>query len=150
MTETQTPRSDAPQVTAVGPDTTGWVGWIFFAGILLWMVGFFQIIAGIVAIANPSYFAVKSGSLVVHANYTGWGWVHLAVGVTALFAGYGVMVGRFWARVFGISLAGVSAVVNLAFMQASPVWSVLVIGIDVLSIYALAVHGGEAAQESEE
>jgi hypothetical protein len=150
MTQTQTPRSDAPQVSAVGPEPTGWVGWIFFAGILLWMVGFFQIIAGIVAIANPSYFAVKSGSLVVHMNYTGWGWVHLAIGVTALFAGYGVMVGRLWARIFALSLAGLSALVNLAFMQASPVWSVLVIAIDVLTIYALAVHGAEAAVASEE
>lgn len=150
MTEMDRARTDAPQVTAVGPDPTGWVGWIFFAGILLWMVGFFQIIAGIVAIANPSYFAVKSGSLVVHASYTGWGWVHLAVGVGALFAGYGVMVGRLWARIFGISLAGLSAVVNVAFSRGSPVWTTMVVILDVITIYALAVHGAEAAVQSEE
>lgn len=149
MTEMQRAQGETAQVSAVGPDTTGWVGWIFFAGILLWMVGFFQIIAGIVAIANPSYFAVRSGSLVVHMSYTGWGWVHLAIGVTALFAGYGVMVGRLWARIFGISLAGLSAVANLAFSRGSPVWSTIVIALDVVTIYALAVHGAEAAQQAE-
>jgi hypothetical protein len=53
------------------------------------------------------------------------------------------MMGRTWARVVGIVLAAVSAIVNIGFIYASPVWAVIVITLDVIVIYALAVHGRE-------
>lgn len=64
------------------------------------------------------------------------GWITFAVG-----AGVGVMTGQTWARTVGIVFAAVSALVNLAFVAAYPFWSVIVIFVDVVVIYALAVHG---------
>lgn len=125
------------------PKPTGWVGWILFAGIMLILDGIFQAIAGLVAIFNDDYFLVLSDELVVRVNYTAWGWIHLIVGVLVLLAGFGVLTGQLWARVVGVILAGISAIVNLAFLAAHPVWSVIIIAIDIVVIYALCVHGKE-------
>jgi hypothetical protein len=38
----------------------------------------------------------------------------------------------------------VSAIAELAFIAAYPIWSTIVIALDVIVIYALAVHGKEA------
>jgi hypothetical protein len=70
--------------------------------------------------------------------------VHLLGGVLAVVAGAGNLSGAHrWARTTGVVVAGLSAVVNLGFLAASPVWSMLLIGIDVLVIDALTVHGWE-------
>ena len=57
--------------------------------------------------------------------------------------GYGVLVGQTWARVTGVILAVINAVVNMVFAPAYPIWAIIVITLDVLIIYALAVHGRE-------
>ena len=125
------------------PEPTGWVGWLFFAGVIMILVGIFQAIAGLVALFNSSYFLVPSADLVVAVNYTGWGWVHLIAGILLLLAGFGVLTGQTWARVVGVVLAGISALLNIAFLAAYPLWSVVVIALDVIIIYALCVHGRE-------
>ena len=125
------------------PEPSGWVGWIFFAGVIMILGGTFQAIAGLVALFNSSYFLVPSTDLVVSVNYTGWGWVHLIAGILVVLAGFGVLTGQTWARILGVVLAGISALLNLAFLAAYPVWSVIVIALDVIIIYALCVHGRE-------
>lgn len=127
------------------PEPTGWVGWILFAGIIMILAGVFQAIAGLVAILNERYYLVPAENLVVAVNYTGWGVVHLIVGILLVLVGFGVMTGQLWARITGIILAGLSAIVHLGFIAAFPVWSAIVIALDIVIIYALAVHGREAA-----
>lgn len=148
MTETQATGTGAVGVPRqrgqeAPPAPTGWVGWIFFAGIVMVLVGIFQIIAGVVALLNSGYYLVPASNLAVAVSYPVWGWVHLAVGIVILVTGFGVMTGQTWARVIGIVLAGLSAIVNLGFLAAFPAWSVIVIVLDVVVIYALAVHGRE-------
>jgi hypothetical protein len=121
----------------------GFSGWAWFAGGLMGLVGLFSIMTGIVALAGGDYFTVPTRSLVVDASYTTWGWVHLILGIVALAAGGGIAFGNTAARVVGVGLAAVSAVVNLAFLPAAPVASTLLIGMDVFLIYAITVHGDE-------
>ena len=123
------------------PDPTGWTGWVVFASFIMIMLGCFQAIEGLVAIFNDEFYAVGKRGLVVHVDYTVWGWVHLVLGVLVFIAGIGVLSGNVAARALGVILAGISAVVNLAFIAAYPVWSTIIITIDVLVIYALTVHG---------
>lgn len=123
-------------------EVTGWAGWAGFAGILMLLVGVFQGILGLVALLNDTFYVVGAEGLLVF-DYTTWGWAHLLFGVFLVIAGMSVLQGKAFGRTVGIILAFLSAVANLAFISAHPVWAVIVIVIDVLIIYALAVHGGE-------
>src|SRR4029453_4465132 len=116
------------------PEPTGWVGWIVFSGVLMTMLGMFQLIMGFFALFKEDYSLVGRTGLVVELDYTAWGWVHMIFGIVILLAGFGVLAGQMWARVVGIILAVVSAVANIAFLAAYPVWSVIVITLDVLVI----------------
>ena len=122
---------------------SGWVGWVIFASVVMITLGLFHIIDGLVAIFEKGYYLVTSSHLMVHIDYAAWGWVHLAIGVLFLLTGFGVLAGLLWARVIGIALAVVSAIVNLAFLAAYPVWGVILIALDIVVIYALAMHGRE-------
>jgi hypothetical protein len=152
MTETRRTPESAGNGAAYGShrevEPTAWVGWIWFAGVMMIMLGTFEAIAGLVALFNDEYYLVTRNDLVVSLDYTTWGWVHLLLGVVVAAAGLGVMVGQMWARVVGILVALISAIVNIAFLAAYPVWSTIIITVDVLVIYALTVHGRETKAES--
>ena len=123
--------------------TTGWVGWISFAGVLMVLVGVFHIIDGLVALFEDDYFLVGRSGLVVNVDFTAWGWVHLIAGAVIVVAGCVVFTGKVWARAIGVLLAMASAIVNVGFLAAYPLWSATMITIDMLVIWALTVHGGE-------
>lgn len=146
MSDTQERTShttDGPYRPRRREEPTGWVGLIIFGGIMMLMMGAFQIIEGVVALFNDEYYLVTRNGLIVSLDYTAWGWTHLIIGLIAVGAGIGVLLGQMWARVVGIIIAVVSALANIAFLSAYPVWSTIVIATDVLVIYALTVHGRE-------
>ena len=149
MREAQTGATQVPRQTR-GPERgertkepTGWVGWVFFGAMMLILLGSFQAIAGLVALFDQGYYLVSRNGLLVHVDYTAWGWVHLIVGLVALAAGIGLMTGQMWARVLGVVIALVSAIVNLGFLAAYPLWSITMIALDVIVIYAITAHGSE-------
>jgi hypothetical protein len=121
-------------------NASGWVGWVVFAAVIAITMGIYEAIMGLVAIFKDDYYLVGSSGLVVSVDYTVWGWVHLVIGLAALAGGIGLMQGRSWGRVVVIGLAGLSALVNLGFLSAYPLWSTIVIAFDVIIIYALTVH----------
>jgi hypothetical protein len=125
------------------PEPTGWTGWIVFASFMMFLLGAFQMVQGTVAILDDDYYAVTERGLVVNLDFTVWGWTHLLLGVLLIASGAGVLAGNLAARTVGVLLAGVSAIANMLFIAASPVWSIVVITVDVLVIYALTVHGRE-------
>jgi hypothetical protein len=135
--------SGGPAHTADRTRATGWVGWIIFAGVTMIVLGAFQVIEGLVAVFQRSYYLVTTGHLLVHVSYATWGWTHFGIGVALVLVGFGVMAAQMWARVLGIALAVISAIVNLAFISAYPVWGIIIIALDIVIIYALAVHGRE-------
>ena len=65
------------------------------------------------------------------------------VGVLVAFAGWGLLSGRTWARALAITLAVLSAIANFLFIPYYPFWSLLIITLDVIVIWAIAAHGGE-------
>ena len=107
------------------------------------LVGSFQVINGLVALFNSGYYVAPEQDLVVSVDFTAWGWTHMLLGALAIAAGFALMAGRMWARVMAIALALVSAIVNMAFIAAYPIWSLTVIAVDVLVIYAVTAHGSE-------
>ncbi len=116
--------------------------WVLFASVMLVIAGVFGIIIGLVALFNDEVFLVR-GDGIVAFDYVGWGWIHLILGIIVCMAGISVLSGRLWARFVGVLFAALSAISQIAFITAFPLWSVIIIGIDVVIIYALLVHGEE-------
>ncbi len=121
---------------------TGWVGWSYFAGFMMMLLGVLQSISGLTAIFRDEYYVATQDKLLL-LDFTAWGWVHLIIGIIVFMAGLEVMRGAVWARTLGVFLAGISLIANMGFLNAYPFWSILMIVIDILVIYALIVHGGE-------
>jgi hypothetical protein len=138
-----------PANTAVGqPEPlSGWAGWVIFAGVMMILLGIVAGIQGLVAIFDQGYYLARPDGLVLHIDYTRWGWGHLLLGLLIVLAGLGVLAGNTVARIVGIVLAVLSAVANIAFLAAYPIWSTIVIAIDVIVIYALCMHGRELRPE---
>jgi len=125
------------------PDPSGWTGWILFASFMMFMLGAFQVIQGLVGIFDDGYYAVTANGRLLNIDYTVWGWVHLLLGLLIVAAGVALLAGNMAARILAVALAGLSAIVNLVFIEATPIWSVIVIALDVLVIYSVTVHGRE-------
>ena len=124
-------------------ETSGWaVGFILFAAIMMIMAGFFQLLAGLVAIFENEFY-VATRNYLFQFDATTWGWIHLVLGVLVAFAGWGLLSGRTWARAVAITLALLSAIANFLFIPYYPFWSLLIITLYVFVIWAIAAHGGE-------
>ena len=142
----QQPVTPAPGSPDYAPPSA-WVGWTAFAGVMMVMIGTFHVFQGLVALFKDEYFLVGNEGLLVTVDYTGWGWTHIIAGLIVALAGFAVFAGKMWARIVGVILAVVSALVNVAFLSAYPIWSTLMIALDVVVILALTVHGSEIKAE---
>jgi hypothetical protein len=127
-------------------EQTAWVGWIAFAGFMMVMLGTFHAIQGLVALFKDQYFLVGKSGLTLSLDFTMWGWIHIIGGIIIAGAGIALFVGKMWARTVGVILAMASAIVNVSFLAAYPIWSAMMIGVDVLVIWAITVHGRELKQ----
>ena len=110
-----------------------------FAGVLMIVVGAFQAVEAFAAIVNDEYFVVLP-NYVFALDLTVWGWIHLLLGLGLVAIGVFVLRGESWARLAGIFVAAASAVLNFFWLPYSPWWALLIIGIDVLVIWALASY----------
>ena len=126
---------------SMSTDASGWVGWTLFAAVIMLLVGAFHVIQGLVALFKDDYYAVAPSGLILNVSYTSWGWIHIVGGLIVVAAGVALFTGKMWARILGTAMACVSAIVNIGFLSAYPLWSALVIFMDVAIIMALTVHG---------
>lgn len=125
------------------PARTGWVGWIYFGALVMVAGGIVQFINGLIALSHSgSVYLVPSGTA-VQVGMGGVGISFLIMGVVLAAAGIGVMSGKTWARALAVALAVLSVLANIAFFPAYPLWSAIVIVLDVVVIYALVAHGKE-------
>jgi hypothetical protein len=124
-------------------DTSGWAaGFTMFAAVIMIMAGVFQALQGLVGIFENEFY-VPTRNYLFQFDATTWGWTHLILGLLVAFAGWGLLSGRTWARVVGVTLAALSATVNFLFMPYYPVWAILIITVDIFVIWALTAHGRE-------
>ena len=127
------------------PTKVGWAeGLTVFAASLLMLVGIFQALQGLAAIINDQRFVV-TGNYIYKFDTTQWGWIHLILGAILILSGLGIMSGNVVARTVGVFVAALSAIANFAFIPYQPVWSIIIVTVDVLVIWALTVHGRELA-----
>ena len=129
---------------------TGWVGWIMFAATMMLILGGFHMFEGLVALFRNTEIAFPTSGLTIQVSFTQWGWLHIIAGALVFAAGLGLFTGRMWARVLGVILVSISAVVNFAWAAIYPFWSITLLAIDFFVLYALIAHGAEmkVAQEA--
>ncbi|QBI54764.1 DUF7144 family membrane protein [Streptomonospora litoralis] len=118
-------------------------GWAIFAATMLFVVGAVNIVQGVVAMFTPEYFVAAEGEILVF-GYTTWGLILGIWGIVLVLAGAAMLSGRMWARALTVVLAALNAFAQLAFIDSYPVWSLVVIAIDVLLVYGVTAgwrHG---------
>jgi hypothetical protein len=123
------------------PEVSGWaIGGITFAAAIMILIGIFQVFAGLAAIFNDEFFVVGR-NYTYDIDVTGWGWIHLILGLVVAFAGFSLFGRKVWAGVLALILAMLSAFVNFLFIPYYPFWSLLLIGLAVWVIWALTRPG---------
>jgi hypothetical protein len=121
-------------------------GLVLFASVMLVIVGCFNLIYGIAAIANSHVFTANAHY--VFGNLRTWGWITLIIGALQLLAAAGVLAGNQLARWFGVLVLGLSAIDQMFFIPAYPFWSLMIIAVDVVALYGLCAYGSRANLEA--
>jgi hypothetical protein len=117
-------------------------GMVFFAAILLLVVGFFNMIYGIAAIANSHVFVANAHYVV--GNLRTWGWITLIISVLQLAAAAGILAGNQLARWFAVAVLALNAIDMMFFVPAYPFWALTIIAMDVVALYGLCAYGSHA------
>ena len=115
-------------------------GWVTFAGVMISIVAVLNIIDGIAAIDNSTFFVGETKLIFDDINT--WGWILLFIGVIQLLVAFGIWSGGQWSRWLGVAIASLNAIAQMLFITAYPWWSLAILAIDILIIYGLVAHGG--------
>lgn len=121
-------------------------GWVVFAGTMLAIVGTLNIVYGIAAISNSSFY-INDARYVISGLNT-WGWIALILGAGQVLCAFGVWVQNTFAVWLGVAFAGLNAIAQLLMLPAYPFLSLALFGVDLLVIYGLAVHGTRTSEEA--
>jgi hypothetical protein len=116
-------------------------GWVTFAAVMLLIAGVLNVIYGIAAIGNSSFFANDTRYILSGLNT--WGWVALVIGVVQLFAGFSLWGGGLFGRIVGLAAASLSAIAALLSIPAYPLWSLAIFALDIVIIHQIATRGTE-------
>jgi hypothetical protein len=126
-------------------ETSGWAaGWAAFAGFMMVLLGFGWLMVGLMAASEDEILSNAPEYLFDFTPST-WGWVHIALGIIVLVAGFYVFTGAVWARLVGVVVAIVAAIIAFAWLPYYPVWAVILIAVSVSIIWALTIHGRDLA-----
>jgi hypothetical protein len=110
-----------------------------FAGVIMVVGGAFQALEGLAGIVRDEWLVVLPNYIYAF-DLTVWGVIHLLVGLALVVIGASLLRGQTWARVAGLAVAVISAIVNFVWLPYSPWWALTVIAIDFVIIWALAVY----------
>ena len=111
------------------------------------ITGLFNAMEGVVALARNEVY-VLTPRYIFAFDLTTWGWIQIVLGIIVLAAGIGVVTGRLWGRVVGITIAALIMLANFAFIPYYPVWSMLIIALNVFVIWALCIYDRDTATAS--
>lgn len=124
--------------------SSAWSGWIVFAGAMMFIIGCINVIQGLAALIKHTVYVLPNSDLLVSTSYTTWGWVLVFWGVIMATAAYGLFSGSEVARWFAAILVGINLLGQFAWFPAYPLWSLVVIALDVAVLFALTARWHEA------
>jgi hypothetical protein len=134
----------SPPPHATRPPSEAWAGWVTFAAIMLVVLGTLNAVQGLIALFDDGYFVIRRESDLLLVDFTAWGIVMLIWGGLLILAGLGLISGRGWARWFAVLVACLNIIVQIGFLPAYPILAAIIVGLDVVIIFALTARWGEA------
>ena len=121
-------------------------GMVVFASVLLAVIGFFNMLYGIAAIANSHVFVANAHYVI--GDLRAWGWVTLILAVLQLVAAGGILMGNQLARWFAVAVVGLNAIEMMFFIPAYPFWALVIIAADVVALWGLCAYGSRENLEA--
>ncbi len=118
-------------------------GWVTFAAVVALLAGTYNVLTGIAAISNDDTLATATKEVLYGLNLNVWGWSTLITGALQILAGVLILQRKEWGLALGVALAGLSAVITVFVIFVFPLWSIAVLALDALVIYALLVRVDE-------
>jgi hypothetical protein len=115
-------------------------GWAVFAAVILFIAGTFSLLYGLAAVLNDEVVTVGGGDGVIVWDFTAWGWAHMLIGAAMIAIAFGLLAERGWARWSAVVIATLNAIAQVGLITAFPIWSLIVIALDVTVIYQLTAH----------
>jgi hypothetical protein len=125
-------------------DETRGNGWVLFAGVMLAMLATLNLIDGIAAVSNSTFFVNDAKYILSDLNT--WGWVLIVMGVVQGLAAIGVWAKTPGVRWLGVTIAALNAIAQMFFLPAYPFWSLTMFTLDILVIYGLVAHGARTRE----
>jgi hypothetical protein len=125
-------------------------GWIGFAGLVMILLGGLAFFQGLIAVIEDNYYVVTQSGFLVF-DVTGWGWIMMIWGVILVLVGLALISGQDWARWVSIVLVALNVFAQLGFVgnSAYPLWSLLVLTLNIIVLYALIVRWDESQLQLE-
>lgn len=111
-------------------------GFTALAATLMILGGLWEFFVGITGVIKQTFYIAVPNytfNMSIHA----WGWTHVIIGAVVFATGVCLLLGMMWARVVGVALAVISGLANFLFLPHYPIWSIIVIALDVFIIWAL-------------
>jgi hypothetical protein len=126
---------------AVVARSSGWSGWIGFAGVFMIVIGALDFFEGLIAVIRGQYYVLTPNQIIVFDLKT-WGWLTLIWGVVLALVGLALLGGAGWARWFAIVVGCLNFIVQLGFVGGSqyPLWTLTGLALTAIVLYALIVH----------
>ena len=122
-----------------GKESGAWTGWIVFAGVMLLVIGMFNIFEGFIALFADDRLVLTQENLVI-VDTTAWGWTILISGILLIAVAAGLLAAKTWARIAAIVIVCLHAVTQIAWLGAYPVWSLMMVTLDVIVLFALTAR----------
>jgi len=123
-------------------EATGWTGWVAFAAVMMMLSGCLSGILGFLAVINNNWTMWNNNGAPYGSPYA-WGWWSMAVGLVVFAIGAALLRGSMFARTVAVLVATASLLSHFVSLNIAPVWSIMVITIDILVIWAVVLHGKE-------
>lgn len=125
--------------------SVAWSGWVIFSALLLMIIGVINVIQGIIGLIFPNRTVVTADRLYV-VNANGFALMLIVFGAVLTCVGIGLLAMLPWARVAAIVLVALHAITQIGWLAAYPVWSLLMLALDVVVLYALTAKWSQARE----
>ena len=115
--------------------------WSAFAGTVIGLLAVMNLIYGIGAVSDSTFFVGDTKFVLGSLNT--WGWVLILIAVVQAVAAVGVFASWQVARWLGVGIAFINALITMITIPAYPWWSLALFVLDMLVIYGLIAHGAK-------